>query len=73
MSFFKRLRLVFSYGPEIEEMLKAARKEREVQKMWEDRQRLKLCYKHRQEPNHSHYSEHNCDYCCLLKITDAKD
>ena len=24
---------------------------------------LKLCLKHKQEPNQSHFAEHNCDYC----------
>jgi hypothetical protein len=27
--------------------------------------RLNLCYAHRQEQNHSHYSSHNCDHCKL--------
>ena len=27
--------------------------------------RLQLCYAHRQESNHSHYSPHNCDHCKL--------
>jgi hypothetical protein len=27
---------------------------------------LKLCYEHRQENNHSHYANHNCDHCKAL-------
>lgn len=73
MSFFKRLRWVFSHGPEIDELLEAARKEREDQEREENKYRLHLCHKHRQEPNHSHYSEYNCDYCRLLKNPDIKD
>ena len=32
----------------------------------EPEQRLKLCLKHKQEENHSHFAEENCDYCKLL-------
>ncbi len=28
---------------------------------------LKLCVNHPQEPNHSHYSSDNCDYCKQIK------
>ena len=29
--------------------------------------RLNLCKGHKQEENQSHFAEHNCDYCKLLK------
>lgn len=32
-----------------------------------DEFRLNLCFKHRQEANHSHFHEDNCNYCKLLK------
>ena len=33
-------------------------------------QHLKLCFKHQQEQNHSHYSEKSCDYCKLINRLD---
>ncbi len=73
MKFFKRLRLVLSYGPEIDELLEATQKEREARRWEANKHRLNLCYKHRQEPDQSHYSPHNCDHCRLLERLNDKE
>ena len=64
--FFARLRLLFQYGPELDRLV---RKEREIVEEQKRKQRatmLQLCVAHQQEPNRSHFSPHNCDYCKLL-------
>jgi len=63
---FKRLMYLFTAGPELDSLIKKEKQERELAEFESNRYRLHLCYKHRQEPNHSHYSAHNCDYCKLL-------
>jgi len=67
MNFFKRLKLVFTFGPEIDLVLEKLRDERELAKREEEKFNLKLCSKHKQEKLQSQYSEKNCDYCRLLK------
>jgi hypothetical protein len=44
---------------------------REQQEHEDNRHRLNLCYKHRQEAKRSHYSEHNCDHCKALAEIEA--
>lgn len=65
--FISKLIIVFKYKGELEEILKDIRKKQEAKDREDDLNRLKLCFKHRQEKNHSRFSEHNCDYCNLLK------
>lgn len=38
-----------------------------IEKNKNKQHRLNLCLKHRQELKHSHFSEHNCDYCNAIK------
>lgn len=64
--FIKRLWLALTYGPELEEVLIIRRREAEGKRREDDQHRLHLCYRHRQERNHSHYAEHNCDHCKVL-------
>jgi hypothetical protein len=66
MSILSKIKLLFTYGPELEEMVKKARKEQEERISFERMHNLKLCRKHRQESPHSEYAESNCDYCKLL-------
>lgn len=66
-NFIAKLKLVLDYGPEIDEILQRRRLEKSVERAKEDRHQLNLCYRHRQEEKHSHYSDHNCDYCKALK------
>jgi hypothetical protein len=63
---FKKLMLVFKYGPEIEEILKEQRRQAAEAAFKARASHLKLCLKHQQEEQRSHYSKHNCDYCNLL-------
>ena len=67
MSVFKRIWLMLTYGPEIEIVLKEIREKRREEERESNRHRLDLCFKHRQEQNHSTYSEGNCHYCKALK------
>ena len=57
--------LILEYGPELKELLEEKKQAKLNAEREADKHRLKLCFKHRQEPNHSHYSEKNCDYCKL--------
>jgi len=66
----KRLKLLFTYGPELDQVLTQLRKANEEREREQNRHRLDLCFKHRQEPKRSHFSEHNCDYCKLLRKTN---
>lgn len=69
MVLLQKIKILFLYGPELEEIVNKLKKEK-AEMLWESRKNnLNLCYKHRQEHNHSHYSEQNCDYCNLLKET----
>ena len=64
--FIDTLTLIFTYGPDLEEVLKEKKREREDAERKTNRHRLDLCFKHRQEQNRSIFSEGNCDYCKLL-------
>lgn len=65
MNFFTRLVYLFTAPREVEELILDKRAEFKRQDYENQRHRLNLCYKHRQEQNHSHYSEHNCHHCQL--------
>ncbi len=73
-NIINKLKLMFTYGPEIEKVLaEIADQNREIERQ-ANRYRLKLCGKHKQEANQSHYAEHNCDYCKLQnQRTDAAE
>lgn len=73
MKLLKRLQFVFRYGPELDQLVEKQRQENIAKKREEDKHRLKLCFKHRQEPNRSHYAEHNCDHCAALARIDFLD
>jgi len=65
IKYHDMLMLILNYGPELEELLKEKKQERLEAECEANAHRLNLCFKHRQEQNHSHFSEHNCDYCKL--------
>ena len=63
--FIKRLKYLFTSTEALDILI--AKEQRKIDDAERENQihRLDLCYKHRQEPNRSHYSEHNCYYCQL--------
>jgi hypothetical protein len=63
MKLFKKLKLVFTYGDELEALLESQRLENIRAERDARRDHLFLCLKHQQESQRSHYAEHNCDYC----------
>ena len=67
MAIFKNIWLVITYGRELEQLLTSMRQENERKEREARAHHLHLCLKHQQEQNRSHYAEHNCDYCKLLK------
>jgi len=67
MGVINRLKLLFAYGPELEQILKDMRSKMAIQEQEIEKHHLSLCLKHQQEANHSRFSESNCDYCRLLK------
>jgi hypothetical protein len=67
LTMFKKLMFVFSHLAVIDTLIQ---KERTAQMEANHKARehhLNLCLKHQQEGNRSHFAEHNCDYCKLLK------
>jgi hypothetical protein len=67
MKWLNRLKLVFTYGEELDQVLIEKRRLKEEQIREEQKYHLNLCKKHQQESNHSHFSENNCHFCQLLK------
>ena len=67
MNLLNKIKLLFTYGPELEKVLKILKDKKLEQERENNRYRLNLCYKHRQESKYSDYSSQNCDYCKLLK------
>jgi hypothetical protein len=67
MKFLKRFYIALMWGPELESLVKEKREEAEKQAFKDKELNLKLCFKHQQEQDRSHYSEHNCDYCILSR------
>jgi hypothetical protein len=72
MGFIKNLKLVFTYGDEIEAILKKLKDDKRKQQWEDDKHRLNLCFAHRQEKHQSHYAEHNCDYCKAINELPTK-
>lgn len=70
LGFFTRLWWAITANEDFEKEVIARKREREDKERESRRYNLDLCYKHRQEHNHSHFSEKNCDYCKLLKERD---
>lgn len=62
--------LVYSYGQEIEEVLKKQRKVAAEKERLEAADHLQLCFKHKQEKWQAHYSPDNCHYCRLKRKHD---
>ncbi len=71
--FIERLMLVFTYGPELDEVLQDTRRKKQEEKWEADRHRLRLCEKHQQESTYSHYAPCNCHYCRLLEHLDKEN
>lgn len=67
MKIFKRLRLAFTYPDELDIMLEGIRANTKEAKRLMELDYLDLCIRHQQRNIGSHYAEHNCDYCKLLK------
>jgi hypothetical protein len=63
MKLFKKLKLVFTHGAELEALLESQRIQKAVAEREASKYHLKLCFKHQQEAFRSHYAEQNCDYC----------
>lgn len=63
--YLQKLKLLFKYGPELETLLEDLKRKKEQEEFESKAKILNLCYAHRQEEYHSHYSTHNCDYCKL--------
>lgn len=64
MGLFKKAKLLLEILDEREQAEKEARREA-------IKDNLHLCARHQQEAKHSHYAEHNCDYCKLEKQLEA--
>jgi hypothetical protein len=67
MNFLKKLKLVFSYGPELEKILVQKREEILAAEREKTKDYLNLCARHQQAHYGATYTEKNCDYCKLLK------
>lgn len=67
ISFIHRFIYLFTSGEAVDECIRDKNRELEKKKQIDDQYRLKLCFKHRQEHNHSHYGSNNCDYCKLIE------
>ena len=68
MGLFDKILLFFCISTsELQEIVSKREKEKEKAIEESNKDRLFLCFKHRQEDKYSHYSEHNCDYCKALK------
>lgn len=70
ISLFKKLKFVFSYGEELEKLLKEERKKIQAAERELNFTRLDLCKEHQQKSYGSHYAKHNCDHCKLLEAKE---
>lgn len=70
INIIKKLMLVYSYGQEIEEVLKNQRNATDEIERLKAADHLQLCLKHKQEKWQSHYSPDNCHYCELKRKYD---
>lgn len=62
-----KLKLVFTYGDELEQLLENAKEINEKELKRIESLKLDLCKKHQQRSFGTHHSEHHCDYCELLR------
>lgn len=67
----KRIVYLLQSGPAIDRLIEAEENRIADEYRKDNRYRLNLCRKHRQEQNHSEYSESNCHHCQLLNHADA--
>ena len=70
MNLLKRLRYLWKAPDALDALIAAEQKKRELERIEADKDRLHLCYRHRQEEKHAHYDEKNCDYCNLERERD---
>lgn len=66
-SYIKYLKFLIDNRDSVYEIIREKEAERIIAEAKNNAHRLNLCFKHRQEQNHSHYSENNCDHCKLLE------
>ncbi len=66
MKLLNRLRLVFSHGPEIDQVLEEKREEEEKRQRKLRAEFVDLCAKHQPRQPGSYFSEEACDVCRLL-------
>jgi len=67
MKLFKRLKLIFTYPGEIDQILIEAREKKEEELRLSRGNNLNLCTSHQQASFGSHHAKHNCDYCKLQR------
>jgi hypothetical protein len=67
INLIKKLMLVYSYGQEIEDVLKNQRNATAEKKKLEAADNLQLCPKHKQEETMYRNSPDNCHYCRLKR------
>lgn len=67
MKIFSRLKILFAYGSELDELVKNVRQEKEAEERAARSHHLNLCLMHQQEQNRSHFSKQNCDHCALIE------
>lgn len=60
---FQKIKILFIFGPELEELVKKLKKDKQKALQNARKHNLNLCFDHKQERNHSFYSKQNCDYC----------
>ena len=72
MNIFKQLALIRKYGKEIDQLLEYERVQLQKEAYEATRYNLRLCLKHKQEADQSHYSEKNCDHCQVLAKLEAQ-
>jgi hypothetical protein len=74
MNIFTRLKLIFTYGEGLEELLSAKDDEKREAERLLTVDNLSLCVRHQQESCVGHFADHNCDYCKLeVNLNIAQD
>ncbi len=66
-TFAKRFMYLMKSGAALDRLIKAEEYKAADEYRKDNMYRLALCRKHRQEANHSEYSEHHCCYCQAQK------
>jgi len=64
---FKLIKLFFTDRRLLEQTLKEIEFKRSLEIKKANQHNLNLCLNHKQESNHAHYSEYNCNYCNAIK------